>query len=65
MDLTAVTTAFACLNSIPVDAGACTSANENNWENEVASRGIGCEVALSNQASQACYLAVTTPPDAG
>jgi hypothetical protein len=64
-DLTAVTQAFGCLNAIPVDAGPCSAAHETSWENLVASKGIACEVALSNQASSACYTAVTTPPDAG
>jgi hypothetical protein len=64
-DQTAVVAAFECLNAIPADAGPCTSAMENAWATRVAGQALACEGTLQNDASSACFDAVTSTPDAG
>jgi hypothetical protein len=64
-DQTAVVTAFECLNTIPPDAGPCTSTMENAWVTRVAGQALACEGALQNNATAACYNAVTATSDAG
>jgi hypothetical protein len=61
-DQAEITAIFACWNTIPADAGACSMANETAWSAYVGGQVIRC-LSGSGQLSTPCLGALF--PDAG
>jgi hypothetical protein len=64
-DQTALTNLLSCVNAIPGAVGACTTATESDWLNNVGTKSITCATTPANMPSTPCLAAISSTPDAG